>query len=334
MKKILIPFALLLFASLGLGIAIFMELTHYASHPIHRKSMERRILIPPGQQFETTLKHLYAADLIKHPVKFRFLARFKGYDKRIKAGEYLLSTDMTPTELLEKLVSGKVTLYRLTIPEGYNLNQVASAVESAGWGNQADFLSLTKDSVFIKELGFDLESLEGYLFPETYHFPKDVGMKKIISTMTQRFKTIFTPQWEKRAKALGFTVHEVVTLASIIEKETGAGFERPIIASVFHNRLKKKMRLESDPTVIYGLEDYDGNITRKHLNTLTPYNTYKIKGLPPGPIANPGRKSIEAVLFPADTKYLFFVSKKDGTHHFSQTVTEHNRAVRKYQLSR
>ena len=159
-------------------------------------------------------------------------------------------------------------------------------------------------------------------------------MEKIISTMVQRFRSIFTPAWEDRAGHYGFTVHQVVTLASIIEKETGASFERPLISSVFHNRLKKKMRLESDPTVIYGIKNFDGNLTRKHLKTHTPYNTYKIRGLPAGPIANPGRASLEAALFPDDTAYLYFVSKKDSTHHFSNNLKEHNRAVRKYQLSR
>ena len=133
---------------------------------------------------------------------------------------------------------------------------------------------------------------------------------------------------------MGFTVHEIVTLASIIEKETGEASERPVISSVFHNRLEKGMRLESDPTVIYGIEDFDGNITRKDLRTPTPYNTYVIKGLPPGPIANPGKMSLQAALYPADTEYIFFVSKKDSTHKFSKTLKEHNRAVRKYQLNR
>ena len=152
--------------------------------------------------------------------------------------------------------------------------------------------------------------------------------------MVQRFRSVFKPEWEERAASFGFTVHEVVTLASIIEKETGATFERPLISSVFHNRLRKKMRLESDPTVIYGIKDFNGNLTRKHLKTRTPYNTYKIRGLPAGPIANPGRASLEAALFPEKTKYIYFVSKKDRTHYFSTNLKEHNRAVRKYQLGR
>jgi UPF0755 protein len=152
--------------------------------------------------------------------------------------------------------------------------------------------------------------------------------------MVQRFRETISDRWRARADELGLTLHEIVTLASIIEKETGVPEERPLIASVFHNRLRKGMRLETDPTVIYGIEDFDGNLTRKHLRTPTPYNTYLIKGLPPGPIASPGRASLEAALYPADTDYLFFVARKDRTHQFSSTLEEHQKAVRKYQLRR
>ena len=150
--------------------------------------------------------------------------------------------------------------------------------------------------------------------------------------MVKRFWSVFKPEWKNRAKTLGFTIHQVVTLSSIIEKETGAAVERPIISSVFHNRLKRGIRLESDPTVIYGIKDFNGNITRRDLAEKTPYNTYKIKGLPPGPIANAGTKAIEAALYPAETRLLYFVSKKDNTHQFSTNIKDHNRAVRKYQL--
>ena len=158
--------------------------------------------------------------------------------------------------------------------------------------------------------------------------------ENIISAMVENFKSVFTPEWEKRAEELGFSVHEIITLASIIEKETGAEDERGLISSVFHNRLKRGMRLETDPTVIYGIKNFDGNITRKNLSELTPYNTYKIKGLPPGPIAGPGYESIKAALYPAETDFFFFVSKNDGTHIFSSNFKEHNMAVQKYQVKK
>ncbi len=205
-------------------------------------------------------------------------------------------------------------------------------MENAKFGSKIDFIKTATDPVLARKNGIEAATFEGYLFPDTYFFPQEVAMEQIISTMVNRFWSVFTPEWKVRAKDLGFTVHQIVTLASIIEKETGAAFERPIISSVFHNRLKKKMRLESDPTVIYGINNFDGNLTRNHLSTHTPYNTYKIKGLPAGPIANPGRASLEAALYPEKSVFIYFVSKKDNTHYFSTTLKEHNQAVRKYQL--
>lgn len=232
------------------------------------------------------------------------------------------------------MVEGKVYLHKLTIPEGLNLQQIAALVAQAGFGNEFGFLMAAANISFVQEKGIDAETFEGYLFPDTYYFPGKARPEIIITAMVQRFWTVFTPEWKKRCRELGFSIHEMVTLASIIEKETGAADERPVISSVFHNRLKKRMRLESDPTVIYRIKDFDGNLTRRDLNAPDPYNTYRIRGLPPGPIANPGHESLKAALYPADTPYLYFVSKNDKTHHFSADIEEHNRAVRKYQLRR
>ena len=194
---------------------------------------------------------------------------------------------MTPLQLLDIMVRGTVKLYKLTIPEGYNLFQIAELVDAANFGTQTDFIQAATDSARVRKNGLEGETFEGYLFPDTYFFPKEVTIDRIIAAMVKRFWSVFVPEWQSRAQELELTVHQIVTLASIIEKETGAAFERPIISSVFHNRLKKKMRLETDPTVIYGIENFDGNLTRKHLTTITPYNTYKIRGLPIGPHANP-----------------------------------------------
>lgn len=262
------------------------------------------------------------------------MARIKGFDKHLKAGEYLLSASMPPRRILEIMVKGAVNLHKLTVPEGYNIFQIAELVEIAKFGTRTEFIEKVSDKALLSANGIEAETFEGYLFPDTYFFPRDVAMEQIISAMVNRFRSVFTSEWIARSKSLGFSVHQIVTLASIIEKETGASFERPIISSVFHNRLKKKMRLESDPTVIYGIKNFDGNLTRKHLATITPYNTYRIKGLPEGPIANPGRASLEAALYPENTVFIYFVSKKDSTHHFSTSLKEHNRAVRKYQMNR
>jgi UPF0755 protein len=307
----------------------------YAESPARAASPEKVVInVRQGQSLRTTADSLHQNSIIKNPLKLIIIARIKGYDKRLKAGEYLLSAAMTPRQILETMVRGEVRLHKLTVPEGYNSQQIAELVAQAGFGESEAFNRLATDPDLTREMGIEAETLEGYLFPDTYFFPKNVPVNKIIKTMVQRFWSIFKPEWKERASSFGFTVHQVVTLASIIEKETGAPFERPIISSVFHNRLKKNMRLESDPTVIYGIKDFDGNLTRKHLKTRTPYNTYKIRGLPVGPIANPGRASLEAALYPEETPFIYFVSKKDSTHYFSTNLKEHNRAVRKYQLGR
>jgi UPF0755 protein len=315
-------------------VAFFLHLHHYAHTPASQKAEDRVITISAGQLFSETTAALAKAHIINDPYKFKIIARLKGYDKKLQAGEYALSAAMSPIQILQKMVSGEVRLYRLTVPEGLNLYQIADLVDKAGLASKNDFIAAANSAEFANQQDLDADTFEGYLFPETYFFPKNIPVKKIISTMVSRFRQIFNLTWQQRAKQLGFTVHQVVILASIIEKETGTPFERPIISSVFHNRLNKKMRLESDPTVIYGLKNFDGNLKRKHLETPTPYNTYKRSGLPAGPIANPGKGSLEAALYPADTKFIYFVSKKDQTHQFSTNLEDHHRAVQKYQLRR
>ncbi len=317
-----------------IGSSIYMDLAIYADQPASRQAAEKLVVVNPGQGFKAFSQQLYTKGIIRDRSKFELLAFVRGDDKRIKAGEYSLSAVMPPRKILELLVSGKVRLYKITIPEGYNLRQIAKLVARSGLTTETDFLTAAADPELARSMGIDAVSLEGYLFPETYYFPKNLTPEKMISTMISRFWSVFKPEWKQQAQTLGLSIHQIVTLASIIEKETGAAFERPLISSVFHNRLQRKMRLESDPTVIYGLEDYNGNLTRKHLNTPTAYNTYTIKGLPPGPIASPGVEALKAALYPADTKFLYFVAKKDQTHQFSTNIRDHNRAVQKYQLRR
>lgn len=335
MKKALLIIGIALLVVCGVAAGLYHEINTFASTPADRSTSEPVVInVSPGQTLNQTADLLLREKIIKNASKFVLIARFKGYDKRLKAGEYLLSAAMTPLELMEIMVKGTVKLYKLTIPEGYNLYQIADLVEASNMGTREDFIREATDAVRVRNSGLEGKTFEGYLFPDTYFFPKDVTVDRIIAAMLRRFWSIFTADWQNRARELGLTVHQVVTLASIIEKETGAAFERPIISSVFHNRLKKKMRLESDPTVIYGIENFDGNLTRKHLKTRTPYNTYQIRGLPAGPIANPGSDSLHAALYPDNTKYIYFVSRKDSTHQFSTNLKQHNQAVRKYQLRR
>jgi UPF0755 protein len=334
LKKLIIIAIFFLFIAAAAMALLYHDITTYEKKPARESAEKVVFVIPAGQKFESTLNHLYSAGIIESPTRFKLLARIRGYDKKIQAGEYLLSANMPPRLILKTLVDGKVNLYRFTIPEGYHLTQIAQKVSEADLGDRADFLSAATDRNLLDGLNIRADTSEGYLFPDTYHFPKGVTSRQIITTMVNRFWSVFTEAWKKQSEKMGFSVHEIVTLASIIEKETGAPFERPLISSVFHNRLKRNMRLETDPTVIYGIKNFDGNLTRKHLKTYTPYNTYLIRGLPPGPIASPGSESLKAALFPAKTRYLFFVSKKDTTHYFSTSLSEHNRAVRKYQLGR
>lgn len=241
---------------------------------------------------------------------------------------------MSPQQILETLAHGQTVVHKVVVAEGATLVRIGELLEHAGLMSKQAFMRAATNPDVAAALGLQGPTLEGYLFPETYHFSKGIPPGGVINKMVAQFRSVFSPAWAERARAMGLSMHQVVTLASIVEKETADPRERPLIAAVFLNRLKRNMRLESDPTVIYGLQSFDGNLTEKDLRTPTPYNTYRIKGLPPGPICNPGKGAIEAVLFPADESYLYFVSKNDGTHHFSRTLAEHNRMVRRYQLKR
>jgi UPF0755 protein len=284
-----------------------------------------------GESFHQVANNLDKKQFILYPRAFSFLAIFMKADRQIKSGHYLLSPAMTPLYILSKLKSGNVQLTKVVIPEGYTIELIAKELDAANIVSQQSFLQYANDPLIARSLGIEADSLEGYLFPDTYYFAQHTRPSVVVETMLKQFWSLVDEAFYKRAEELGFSIHEIVTFASIIEKETGQAFERPIIASVFHNRLKRNMRLESDPTVIYGIENFDGNLTRKHLKDITPYNTYRIKGLPHGPIANPGEQSIKAVLYPASSKYLYFVAKKDGTHHFSTNLKSHNKAVNLYQ---
>ncbi len=316
------------------GVLFFLEIRHFSMTPAGLNADVKSFTVRKGETFKTVAGRLYREAFVRSALKLRLYARLTGDARRIRAGEYALSAAKTPAALLEVLTSGRVIQHRVTIPEGYSLSQIAGLLEDAGLADRKAFIKAATDPLTTAALGIEAPSLEGYLFPETYSFPRPVSPEKILSVMVEAFQKAIPSRWQEDAAKAGLSLHQVVTLASMIEKETGAAFERPVISSVFHNRLKKKMRLESDPTVIYGIENFDGNLTREHLSRPTPYNTYRIFGLPPGPIANPGAGALEAAVYPAKTRFLYFVSKNDGTHHFSEDVREHLSAVRRHQLKR
>jgi UPF0755 protein len=254
--------------------------------------------------------------------------------KSIKAGEFSLSLPLSVNQLLRIFTEGKALLYPLTVPEGLTRMETAELLESLDLIDKQTFLQASADSNPILKLDPKAKDLEGYLFPETYHFPKDVTAETIIASMVAQFKTVFTDEWKSRAEELGMSVRDVVILASLIEKETSLPEERALVSSVFHNRLRIDMKLDCDPTIIYALKQegqFKGRLRTNDLKLDSPYNTYRYGGLPPGPIANPGREAIAASLYPAETDYLYFVSKNEGSHHFSRSIREHINAVNLYQ---
>ncbi len=323
---------LLLAAAGGLGFGWY--LSHYANTPAAPGASAQVVRIQPGAGAVVVAARLHGRGIIENPRLFRLLVRIHERRGLIKAGEYELSGAMTPADILDRLIRGEVMLHRLTIPEGYTAAQIAQVVGWAGLAEPEAFMEAVHDADLIAAYGIPADSLEGYLFPDTYHFAATVTPERLVRTLVNRFFTVFDPSRRQRAEEMGMTTHEVVILASIIEKETAVAEERSLIASVFHNRLDQGMRLDSDPTVIYGIKDFDGDLTRQHLNSPTSYNTYKLRGLPAGPIANPGEASLAAALYPADTDYLYFVANDNGSHQFSTNLQDHNRAVRKYQLGR
>ncbi len=269
--------------------------------------------------------------LIRSRSAFLLLGKTRDIDRKIRPGEYELDAGMSPQDMLTKLLAGRVVLHPVTIPEGYSLAQIAEVLAAQQVTDTKEFTKLVRDRTFISTLGIEADSLEGYLFPETYSFARGTKAREVVKTMVDGLHRVWGVELQEQAARMKMSLHQVLTLASVIEKETGAKDERELIAAVFHNRLRKKIPLQSDPTVIYGLPAFDGNIHKRDLSVMSPYNTYRVQGLPPGPIASPGAHSLRAALFPAQASYLYFVSRNDGTHQFSSTLAEHNQAVEKYQ---
>ncbi len=305
---------------------------YFLVSPAGIEKTEEIFVVKKGRGLRTIAAQLEERGLIKGKNLFMLWAYVRGGARDIKAGEYSFNRSMAPVKILHMLTSGEVKTYSFTIPEGLTAEQIADLLEMRNLVNKRDFVYLVHNKDLVASYDVDGKSLEGYLFPDTYVISRDMGARGLIDLMVDRFWEVFNSLVGDKKPAM--PVKDIVTLASIVEKETGLAEERPVIASVFLNRLKKRMRLESDPTVIYGLEDFSGDLKRKDLRAPSPYNTYLHRGLPPGPIANPGREALNAVINPAETDYLYFVSKNDGSHHFSSTLKEHNRAVYKYQKRR
>jgi UPF0755 protein len=291
------------------------------------------VFVPPGEPFRGVAARLFSAGVIHHPVLLTVWARFQGRDRMVRSGEYRFTQALSPVDVLDVLQSRAETARSITIPEGLTAAQVAALLETEGLGGRDVFRCVMEDIELLQEFGLPVTGVEGYLFPDTYAFTPLEAPSDIVRAMLARFRQEGAALAARRT-ASGLSEVEMVTLASVIEKETGQPDERRLVSGVFHNRLRLGMPLQSDPTVRYGRDDARGPITRADLDSSSPYNTYVHRGLPPGPIANPGRAALEAALDPAATRSLYFVSRNDGSHVFSDTLEAHNRAVRQFQPNR
>lgn len=337
MKSAVLVSVVFLFA--GVFGASWFLWNGFINTPASNNATELVYEVKPGLTLTRVARDLETKGVIRKANWFLLLARIKGRQNSMKVGEYQLTLNMKPTQVLEVITSGRSVGRNFTISEGLNIYEIADLYGQGGFGSRDEFWKWVNDPDFASSLvGERVTSLEGYLFPETYQITKYTDTKSVVRAMVARFMDTYLREVQSLAEASNMTRHQIVTLASIIEKETGAPEERNRISSVFHNRLNKGMRLQTDPTILYGKARATGryviSITRKDLTTPTEYNTYVIRGLPPGPIANPGRAALIAALQPESSDFLFFVSQNDGTHIFSKNYADHNRAVQTFQVDR
>jgi len=309
-----------------LAAALLSAFLLFDSHPTGNWE-GKLVIIPKGSPLPEVVGILRKGGVLPHPLAFRALVLLTFSGRRLHYGEYAFPTPPSAFEAWRRLVHGDVIKYEVMVSPGANLYDIAKLVEEKDLAKAEAFLATAASPSVLRRLGIPGESAEGYLFPDSYIFVKPITPEEILEFMVRQFRRKVPPDAERRAKEAGLSLHQVVTIASIIEKETGVEEEKPIVSAVIRNRLALDMPLQMDPTVIYGVKRFDGTVTRKDLRTAGPYNTYLNRGLPPGPIANPGFAALDAALNPSKVEYLYFVSKNDGSHAFSRTLPEHNRAV-------
>jgi len=299
----------------------------------NRQQPVQLFVIPKGTSLNQIAISLKNQDLILSATLFKWTASLLGKRTTLKSGEYRVEGPISHYGLIEMLSEGRTLRYKITIPEGLRMTEIFALLETKGIGSQKNYLTYARQPKSLAGYGLKepVPTLEGFLYPETYYFSRDMAETTVISSLIKAFFDHIPKDFELKAQRVGLTFYQAIILASIIEKETAVPKERKLIASVFHNRLKRNMKLQTDPTVIYGIEHFDGNLTRKQLRQATPYNTYLKTGLPPTPIANPGIDALMAAVEPVKTEFLYFVAKGDGTHHFTRTYREHHQAVSFYQ---
>ena len=296
---------------------------------------EQFVEIPGGAGTNEIGRRLVESGVVRNLLVFRAAIVWSGAGRSLKAGEYRFSEPMSAAQVVDKLARGDVYARRITFPEGLTILDMARIYETRGFGPGRDFVKAASDASSIRDLDPKAPDLEGYLYPETYTVPRGTPAPKLVGLMVERFRSAYSDDIRAKAREQGFDTRQVVTIASLVEKETGQDHERALVAAVYRNRLKIGMGLQADPTVIYALQKagkYTGNLRREDLEFRSPYNTYAHAGLPPGPIAAPRKASLEAALAPADVPYIYFVSRNDGSHVFATTLDEHNRNVREFQV--
>jgi UPF0755 protein len=293
--------------------------------------------VEKGMGVSAVARLLEARGIIGSRHSFIVNYRLFYHPRKIRAGEYALTSPLKLKEVLDALVKGKIYLHSVTIPEGLTAQEIAPMMAPFLDDGRDGFMEAIRDTRIIGPIDREADNLEGYLFPETYSFPKGISSAEAVAAMVGQFRATFGAVWTARVESLRMSVRQVVTLASLIEKESSAAEENKLVSAVFHNRLRIGMKLDCDPTIIYALKEkglFNGNLTKKDMSLDSPYNTYRYPGLPPGPICNPGREAIEAALYPAEEPYFYFVSRNDGSHQFSRTLAEHQNAVRRFQKKR
>ena len=332
MKRLLLAVFVLLLAALAAG-GVWLLLGSEKPYKGYA-AQEQFVEIPPGAGPAAIGRRLTDAGVIRDRLSFRVALWRSGQARRLQAGEYRFDRPMSAREVIDKIARGDVFLRPLTFPEGLTIRQMSQIFDRDGAGTAAEFVKAAQNAALVREIDPAAGDLEGYLFPNTYSLPRRTTAADLVERMVTAFRDALTQDLVERAAARGLSVRELVSLASLVEKETAKPEERPLVAAVYHNRLKIGMGMQCDPTVIYALERagrYTGDLTREDLRFDSPYNTYRYAGLPPGPIAAPGRASLAAAASPADVPYLYFVSRNDGSHVFSTTLDEHNRNVFEYQ---
>lgn len=323
-KRIEILLALLVVGTVTLGVLYILQ------GPIKDQRRFLSFSVNAGETFKSVSLRLKEEGLVRSEPFFYYLGRLTGKSGHLKAGEYELNNEMTAWEVLKVITGSHVKLYRVTFKEGMTMFQIADVLEDAGLVDSSQFLETCWDVALLRELNVPSPTFEGYLFPETYFIPRGSSPRSIVRMMVEMFWTKVPDSYLEKARKSILSFHESVIMASMIEKETGLVGEMSLISSVFYNRLHDRMRLQSDPTAIYDINPLGGRVTRDHLFRKTPFNTYQIEGLPMTPIGNPGILSIQAALSPQQSTYLYFVSRRDGSHHFSSTYEEHREAIERY----